>query len=66
MSDLVLETVEESCAFGEDIVLVGLREKRGLGETRAGTEFLITEQRRIFLYRQHLYYRFMVHLRRFR
>ena len=24
MSDLVLETVEESCAFGEDIVLVGL------------------------------------------
>ena len=25
MSNLVLETVEESCAFGEDIVLVGLR-----------------------------------------
>ena len=25
VSDLVLETVEESCAFGEDIVLVGLR-----------------------------------------
>ena len=24
VSDLVLETVEESCAFGEDIVLVGL------------------------------------------
>ena len=26
MSNLVLETVEESCAFGEDIVLVGLRQ----------------------------------------
>ena len=26
VSNLVLETVEESCAFGEDIVLVGLRE----------------------------------------
>ena len=25
VSNLVLETVEESCAFGEDIVLVGLR-----------------------------------------
>ena len=25
MSNLVLETVEESCAFGEDVVLVGLR-----------------------------------------
>ena len=25
VSDLVLQTVEESCAFGEDIVLVGLR-----------------------------------------
>ena len=25
VSDLALETAEESCAFGEDIVLVGLR-----------------------------------------
>ena len=25
VSNLVLETIEESCAFGEDIVLVGLR-----------------------------------------
>ena len=25
VSNLVLETVEESCAFGEDIVLVGLK-----------------------------------------
>ena len=26
MSHLVLETIEESCAFGEDKVLVGLRQ----------------------------------------
>ena len=25
VSNLVLETVEENCAFGQDIVLVGLR-----------------------------------------
>ena len=38
MSNLVLETVEESCAFGEDKVLVGLRYTNTSG--RIDAEFL--------------------------
>ena len=29
VSDLTLEAIEESCAFGEDCVLIGLRELSG-------------------------------------
>ena len=44
VSDLVLETVEESCAFGEDIVLVGLRELTRQSEEVLALAVSVVEQ----------------------
>ena len=44
VSDLVLETVEESRALGEDIVLVGLRELTGEPEELLALEVSVVEQ----------------------
>ena len=41
---LVLETIEESCAFGEDIVLVGLRVLSGKSKELLGLAVSVVEQ----------------------